>query len=330
VPRSSFRGISDHGRVRRAVSAATARSATFAPVEVTRGAIEAAAQRIEGLVRHTPVMEPESGLVLKLEQLQVTGSFKARGAFSFLTAHPEATRVVAASGGNHGLAVAFAAVRLGLEAHIFVPSTSPAVKLERIRATGANLHVVDGYYSAALEASRRFLETQRAVEVHAYDDADVVAGQGTCGREIMFQVEDVDTVVVAVGGAGLVGGIASWIRHDARLIAAETKGTPALNAALQAGKPVPVGVGGVSADSLGAAQVGEIGFSAAHRWVDESVLVDDEDVVSAQRWLWEECRLVAEPGGATALAAVRLGRISSGGKVCVVISGANADPAAIV
>lgn len=300
-------------------------------MEVTRSAIEAAAERIGGLVRSTPVLETEPGLFLKLEQLQVTGSFKARGASSFLTAHPEVRRVVAASGGNHGLAVAYAATRLGLVADIFVPSTSPPVKLERIRATGANLHVVDGYYSAALEASRRFLETNEAAEIHAYDDPEVVAGQGTCGRELMRQVEAVDTVVVAVGGAGLIGGISSWVRDDARVVAAETKGTSALHAALDAGQPVPVEVGGVSADSLGAAQVGEIGFSAARRWVDASVLVEDEDVREAQRWLWAECRLIAEPGAATALAAVRSGRYTpaDGEKMCVVISGANTDPASV-
>lgn len=306
--------------------------ASFAPVEVTRTAIEAAAERIGELVRMTPVLAVEPGLILKLEQLQVTGSFKARGASSFLTAHSDVRRVVAASGGNHGMAVAYAATRLGLEADIFVPSTSPPVKLDRIRATGANLHVVDGYYSAALEASREFLDSEEAAEIHAYDDPDVVAGQGTCGRELMRQIEAVDTVVVAVGGGGLIGGIASWVRDDARVVAAETKGTSALHTALGAGRPVPVEVGGVSADSLGAAQVGEIGFSAARRWVDESVLVDDADVVAARRWLWSECRLIAEPGAATALAAVRSGEYlpADGEKVCVVISGANTDPASLI
>lgn len=298
-------------------------------VEVTRSQIEAVAARIEGLVRRTPLVEAEPGLLLKLEQFQVTGSFKARGAFSYLTAHPEVTRVVAASGGNHGLAVAYAATRLGVEADIFVPSTSPPVKLERIRETGGNLHVVEGYYAAALEASRRFLDTHDATELHAYDDPDVVAGQGTCGREIMEQVDEVDTVVVAVGGAGLMGGIASWVQDDARLVGAETKGTASLNAALEAGRPVTVEVGGVSSDSLGAARVGEIGFAAARRWVDESVLVDDEEVMAAQRRLWSECRVVAEPGAATALAAARSGAMRSGGRVCVVISGANADPSSV-
>lgn len=318
---------------RTAEVAATGRDfcATFGSVEVTRSAIDAAAERIGDLVRPTPVLEVEPGLFLKLEQLQVTGSFKARGASSFLTAHPEVSRVVAASGGNHGLAVAYAATRLGLKADIFVPSTSPPAKLDRIRATGAELHVVDGYYSAALEASRRFLESHEAAEIHAYDDPEVVAGQGTCGRELMAQVEAVDTVVVAVGGAGLIGGIASWVRGDARMVSVETEGTSSLHAALQAGRPVGVEVGGVSADSLGAARVGEIGFSAARRWVNESLLVDDEDVVAAQRWLWAECRLVVEPGAATALAAVRsrVYRPADGEKVCVVISGANTDPASV-
>ncbi|MFP3914722.1 MAG: serine/threonine dehydratase [Actinomycetota bacterium] len=300
-------------------------------MEVTPESIEAAALRIEGLIRHTPVLEPEPGLVLKLEQTQVTGSFKARGASAFLTAHPEVKRVVAASGGNHGLAVAYSAARLGLPADIFVPSSSPSAKLSRIEETGAELHVVDGYYSAALEASRRFLEEHDAVEIHAYDDPDVVSGQGTCGREILSQIDDLEAVVVAVGGGGLMGGIASWIRDEATLVAAETPGTSALHAAREAGHPVPVQVGGVAADSLGARQVGELGFEAARRWVDESVLVDDDDVVAAQHWLWSRCRLVAEPGGATALAAFLAGAfpVPSGGKTCIVVSGANTAPGSV-
>lgn len=300
-------------------------------MEVTRSAIEAAATRIEGLVRRTPVLEVEPGLMLKLEQTQVTGSFKARGAAAYLTAHPGLGRVVAASGGNHGLAVAYAATRLGLVADIFVPSTSPPAKLDRIRATGAELHVVDGYYASALAASREFLATHDGAEIHAYDDPEVVAGQGTCGREIMEQVPGVETIVVAVGGAGLVGGIASWVRDTARVVASETKGTSALHTALEAGHPVPVEVEGVAADSLGASRVGEIGFEAARRWVDESVVVDDQDVLEAQRWLWSECRLIAEPGAATALAAVRSGAHArhGGETTCVVISGANTDPASV-
>lgn len=300
--------------------------------EITRSDIEAAAVRIEGLVRMTPVLELENGLALKLDLLQPTGSFKVRGAFSLLTAHTDTSRVVAASGGNFGLAVAHAGSRLGIGADIFVPSTSPPVKLHRIRALGATVHVIEGYYAAALEASLEFADDRDVLSAHAYDDPYVVAGQGTCGREVMAQMSGVDTVVVAVGGAGLIGGIASWVRDDVRLVAAETYGTRALNAALEAGRPVPVEVSGVAADSLGAALVGEIGWAAASRWVDESVLVTDDDVIAAQRRLWEECRLIAEPGAATAMAAVTSGayRPGPGERVCVVVCGANADPGSVV
>lgn len=305
--------------------------ATLVPMEVTRADIEAAAQRIESYVRRTPVLEVEPNLFLKLEQLQRTGSFKVRGAFSFLTARPDVEAVVAASGGNHGLAVAHAATTLGRLADIFVPTTSPEAKIERIRATGVRLHEIEGYYDDALEASRRHLEASDAVEVHAFDDPLVVAGQGTLGREILEQVPDVDTVVVAVGGGGLIAGIASWIRDDARVVAAETRTTNALGAALDAGHPVAVDVGGVAADSLGAAMVGEIAFEAARRWVDAAVVVDDADVTEAQRWLWRQARLVAEPGAATALAAVLSGAcgVAPSERVCVVVSGANTDPASV-
>ena len=297
-------------------------------MEITRAEIAKAAARIEGWVRKTPTVDISNDLVLKLDVLQPTGSFKVRGAFSLLTAHPEATAVVAASGGNFGLAIAYAASRLGRRADIFIPSTSPAVKVDRVTATGATVHVIDGYYDAAWEASRLFAADRDVLEAHAYDDPDVVAGQGTCGREIMDQVPDVDTVVVAVGGGGLIGGIASWVREDARVVAAETHGTAGLHSALEAGRPVPVEVGGIAADSLGTSQVGEIGFAAASRWVDDSVLVDDNDVVAAQRWLWEECRLIAEPGAATAMAAVIGGAYQprSGERVCVLVCGANTDP----
>lgn len=300
-------------------------------MQIARREIEAAAERIEGLVRVTPMLEVEPGLVLKLDLLQPTGSFKVRGAFSFLTAHPEEERVVAASGGNFGLAIAHAASKLKKTADIFVPATSPRAKIERLGAYGAEVHVIDGYYDQALAAARRFLADHGGLEAHAYDHPEVVAGQGTCGREIMAQVPDLDTVIVAVGGGGLIGGIASWIRGDARVVAAETHGTPAMNAALDAGRPVEVEVGGVAADSLGAAKVGEIGFVAAQRWLDTSVLVADDDVREAQRWLWDRCRLIAEPGAATALAALLAGayRPAAEEKVCVLVCGANTDPATI-
>ncbi len=301
-------------------------------MEVTRADIEEAEERIRPYLRMTPVLEVEPNLFLKLEQTQRTGSFKVRGAFSFLTARPDAQRVVAASGGTHGLAVAFAATTLGRQADIFVPTTSPESKIGRIRETGARLHEIEGYYDEALDASRRYLQSADAVEVHAFDDPLVVAGQGTCGKEISEQIPDLDTVVVAVGGGGLIGGIASWVRDDARVVAAETATTNALGAALREGRPTDVEVGGLAADSLGARRVGEIAFEAAQRWVDEAVTVEDPDVEKAQRWLWREARLVAEPGAATALAAVLSGayRTGSGERVCVVISGANTDPASVI
>jgi len=297
-------------------------------MEITRTDIEAAAGRIEGWVRRTPVLEVQEGLVLKLDLLQPTGSFKVRGAFSLLTSHPEGRQVVAASGGNFGLAVAYAASRLDKTADIFVPSTSPDAKIARIRALGARVHVIEGFYAEALVASEEFSRDREVLTAHAYDDPHVVAGQGTCGREILAQIPDVDTVVVAVGGAGLIGGIASWVRDDARVIAVETEGTASLHAALAAGRPVTTEVGGVAADSLGSARVGEIGFEAASRWVDQSVLVTDDDVVAAQRWLWDQCRLIAEPGAATAVAALTSGSYQPGSdeQVCVLVCGANTDP----
>jgi threonine dehydratase len=297
-------------------------------MEITRADIEAAAERIEGWVRRTPVLEVQDGLVLKLDLLQPTGSFKVRGAFSLLTSHPEEGQVVAASGGNFGLAVAYAASRLDKTADIFVPSTSPDAKIARIRALGARVHVIEGFYAEALAASREFSRGREILTAHAYDDPYVVAGQGTCGREILAQIPAVDTVVVAVGGAGLIGGIASWVRDDARVIAVETEGTASLHAALAARRPVTTQVGGLAADSLGSARVGEIGFEAASRWVDQSVVVCDDDVVAAQHWLWDQCRLIAEPGAATAVAALTSGayRRDPEERVCVLVCGANTDP----
>lgn len=304
--------------------------ASMCPMEISRRDIEAAADRIDGLVRRTPVLPIDATLTLKLDLLQPTGSFKVRGAFSLLTAHPEADRVVAASGGNFGLAIAHAASHLGKTADVFIPSTSPAIKVARVEAAGAAVHVVEGYYDAAYAASREFAAGADALAAHAYDDPDVVAGQGTCGREIMEQVPGVDTVVVAVGGGGLIGGIASWIRDDANVVAVETEGTRGLNAALAAGRPVPIEISGIAADSLGTSQVGEIGFEAARNWVDDSVVVTDDAVVAAQRWLWNQCRLIAEPGAATAMAAVlaEVYRPEPGERVCVLVCGANTDPAA--
>ena len=242
-------------------------------LEVTRDMILAAADRIEPFVRRTPVLTLEDmpewdfELSLKLDSLQVTGSFKPRGAFSILTAGdvPDAG-VVAASGGNFGLAVAYAANILGHRATVFVPDTSPEEKLGRIAQYGADVIRVPGYYAAALEASKGFAAESGAFVAHAYDQPEVVAGQGTNGLEISQQIPNVDTVLVAVGGGGLIGGIASWFRSDVRVNAVEPELCPALYAARQAGEPADGEVSGVASSSLGAARVGEHPWYANRLW----------------------------------------------------------------
>lgn len=305
---------------------------------VSHGDIEDAARRIAGMARRTPVLRLDEGttalpgrITLKLDLLQPTGSFKARGAVNLLRSRevPPAG-VVAASGGNFGLAVAWAAGRLGHAATIFVPDTSPAAKIARLRSLGATVEVVPGYYADAARAASEQVASTGALEAHPYDDPEVVAGAGTCGMEITADVPDVDTVVVAVGGGGLVAGLASWFRDDVRVVAVETHGTPALHAALAAGRPVDVEVGGVAADSLGARRIGDRCWEVRH-WIDESVLVHDDDVRAAQRFLWDETRLIAEPGAATATAALLAGAYlpRPGEEVCIVVCGANTDPSTV-
>lgn len=304
-----------------------------------RSDIEAAATRVTGHIRRTPVVRLEPGvggidadLNLKLDLLQPTGSFKVRGAFSrLLAAAPAPERVVAASGGNFGLAVAYAASRLGITADIFIPATSPPAKIARLREHGAGVHVIDGYYADALVASEEFVRERDALFAHAYDQLEVVAGQGTCGREMQEQVPDADTVMVAVGGGGLIGGIASWYRGAARIIGVETAQTPTLYEARAAGGPVDVEVGGLAADSLGSRRLGQIAWEACRQWVTDSVLVTDGAVRDAQQWLWAHCRLVAEPGAATPIAALLSGayRPAPDERVLVLVCGANTDPGSI-
>jgi threonine dehydratase len=304
---------------------------------VTRDDIVAAAARIEGHVRRTPLVElgevdgADFSLSLKLDSLQRTGSFKLRGAFSLLTAGAiPKSGVVAASGGNFGLAVACAAKDLGHPATIFVPETSPAEKTGRIAAYGADVRHVPGFYPEALQAAISWATESGAFQAHAYDQADVVAGQGTCGREILDDLPTADTVVVAVGGGGLIAGIASWVRDDARVVAVEPELCPSLFEARRAGEPVDVEIGGIAASSLGTYRIGEHCWDA-NRWIDHSVLVNDPQIVDAQRWLWENCRVVAEPGAATTIAALRSGAYqpSVGEQVVAVISGANTNPASV-
>ncbi len=307
---------------------------------VGRDDIASARERIRPYVRTTPVVETgavafgiDAPLTLKLELLQHTGSFKPRGAFNKMLASDVGDAgVVAASGGNFGLAVAYAAGSLGYRAEIFVPDTSPATKIDRIRELGADVRVIPGYYhEASLAASARQTETG-AVAMHPFDQPEVVAGGGTIGMELEEQVPDADTVLVAVGGGGLIAGIASWFRGDVRVIGVEPERCPTLHAAIDAGEPVDVEVGGIAADSLGPRRIGEIAFTAASAWVNRVLLVPDEAILDAQRRLWRDTHLVAEPGGATSLAALISGAYDPlpGERVIVVVCGANTDPASVV
>lgn len=307
------------------------------PLDVTRFDIEEAAERLAPWIRRTPVLELEPGafglsgrIALKLELHQHTGSFKARGAFNrILTAEIDDSGVIAASGGNFGLGVAYAARALGHRAEIFVPASSPSAKIDRIRDLGAQVHVVPGYYAEAFAAcEERAFETGAAF-LHPYDQPTVVAGQGTIARELDEQVPDLDTVLVPVGGAGLIGGIAAWCSGAVRVVGVEPERSPTLSAALEVGQPVDVDVSGVAADSLGARRVGLIGFQIARAWVDRVCLVDDAAIVRARRALWDAARIAAEPGAAAPLAALLAYAFEPepDERVVLVVSGGNADVA---
>lgn len=304
------------------------------PVPVTPAAIVQAAQRISSKLRRTPMIDVAScdfGLdcepvALKLELLQHTGSFKARGAFASLTTGDvPAAGVAAASGGNHGAAVAFAARELGIPARIFVPSISAAAKIARIRSYGADLVVQGDRYVEALAACEAYVAKSGARQIHAYDQAETLIGQGTLGLEIEAQAPDLDTVLVAVGGGGLIGGIAAWYGGRTKVVGVEPDGAPTLHMALAAGRPVDAPQGSVAADSLAPKQVGALMFPIAQQYVRNVVLVDDQAIIRTQAMLWETLRVVAEPGGATALAALvsRAYRPEPGERVGVVICGGN-------
>jgi threonine dehydratase len=304
--------------------------------KIDRKNVAAAAERISGYVRHTPLLQADLGIgaavTMKLELLQHAGSFKPRGAFNrLLSASIPAGGVIAASGGNHGAAVAYAARSLGLMAEIFVPAGTPAAKIARIASYGAQVVQGGDTYAEALVASRVRQAATGALEVHAYDHADVLAGQGTVGREFEQDAPDLTHILVATGGGGLIGGIAAWYAGSAEVISVEPDGCPALHDALLAGKPIAAPVGGLAADSLGARQVGALMFPIAQCFVSAAVLVPDQAILAAQRLLWDRFRLVAEPGGATAAAALLSGRFQPppGSRVGIVICGANTDPAAV-
>jgi len=307
------------------------------PALPTRADIEAAAGRLAPYLRTTPVVavDPDdlglSGrrapLLLKLEMVQHSGSFKARGAHLHLLA-PDlpAAGVVAASGGNFGAAVAYAARRLGVPATVFIPDSSAPAKLDRLRSLGATVEVIPGIYDDALAASRRRAGESGARFLHAFDQPEMLAGSGTLAAELAGQA-DADRVVVAVGGGGLIGGVAAWHRGDLPVTGVETAGCRTMAAALAAGHPVEVEVSGIGTDALGARRAGDLPFASASRWVDEVVVVADEDVVDAQRRLWSALRLATEPAGAAALAALTTGALADPDeRVAVVLCGANVDP----
>ena len=301
---------------------------------VTRSDIERVYPVIAPHIRRTPIVTisgaefglPPFALTLKLEQLQHAGSFKTRGAFAnLLTRHPPKTGVVAASGGNHGAAVAYAAMRLNLPARIFVPTVSSPAKIDRIRLYGADLTVIGERYAEALAASIEWSKSSGAMPVHAFDQLETLTGQGTLGLELSQQAPELDTVLVAVGGGGLVGGIAAWYASKTRVVAIEPEGAPTLAEALKAGKPVDAPTGSVAADSLAPKQVGGLMFPIAQAHVERVVLVTDHAIRMAQKMLWEALRLVVEPGGCTAFAAILSGAYqpAEGERVGVVVSGAN-------
>ncbi len=297
--------------------------------------VRRAAELVRPWVRRTPVLEVDVDgvpVTLKLELLQHTASFKVRGAFTtVLSASPRPERLVAASGGNHGLAVAHVGRRLGLPTRVFVPTSAPAVKVRAIGRLGAEVHQVGTTYAEAYDASRAAAAEDGVLALHAYDAPGTVAGQGTVGLEVAEQVEDVDTVLVAVGGGGLVAGVALGLEaggSSARVVAVEPEACPTLHTALALGEPTRVEVGGLAADALGASTIGRIGFEVARSHDLASLLVTDDDVAAARQWLWSQARVAAEPAGAAALAPLLSGahRPRSGERVCVVVCGGNADP----
>lgn len=301
----------------------------------TYAEVRAAADVIAPWVRRTPVLEVEVAgrpVTLKLELLQHTGSFKVRGAFtSVLTAAERPARLVAASGGNHGLAVAHVGAALGIPARVFVPDSAPAIKVDAIDALGAEVSRTGATYAEAFAASREAGEAPGTLVLHAYDASGTVTGQGTVGLEVAEQVPDVDTVMVAVGGGGLASGVAIGLgARPVGLVGVEPATCPTLHRALDHGGPVDVPVGGVAADALGASRLGDIAYRVLHRQVD-SRLVTDEAVVEAREWLWRHVRVAAEPAGATALATLLSGdyQAARGERICVVVCGANADPSTL-
>lgn len=315
------------------------------PAILQRADVEAAAQRLAqgpaGFLRETPLWRlpgaalgiPCAEVWLKLEQLQVSGSFKARGMLHRLLAQPiPASGVVVASGGNAGIATAAAAQALGVRCEVFVPTISTPAKQARLRALGAELMVVGDAYAQALAACLARQAETGALLTHAYDQPEVVAGAGTLAREIEQQAGGVpDSVLVSVGGGGLIGGIAAWFEQRTKVVALEPVQAPTLFRAREAGHPVDVEVGGIAADSLGARRIGAIAWDVTQRHVQHALLLDDEAIRGAQQWLWRELRVAVEPAAALGLAALQSGAYvpRPDERVGLVVCGGNVDPASL-
>jgi threonine dehydratase len=302
--------------------------------DVTPAQIARCEALIRPYIRRTPVVEIDAAdigvapaaLYCKLELLQHAGSFKSRGAFAnLLTRKVPPAGVVAASGGNHGAAVAYAAMKLKVPARIYVPTVSSPAKVQRIRAYGAELVIEGDRYADALAAAEIFAAQTGALPVHAFDQDETLLGQGTLGLELEAQVKDIDTLLVAVGGGGLLAGIAAWYAGRIKIVGAEPFASPTLTRALEAGRPVDTEAGGLASDSLAPRRVGERVFPIVTRFVQSVVLVTDDAIIAAQQALWEVLRIVAEPGGAAASAALLSGAYQPqhGERVGIVISGGN-------
>ena len=308
---------------------------THQTIPITRDNIAATERLIRPHVRRTPVVAVNAGefglapgrWLFKLEQLQHSGSFKARGAFAnLLLRDVPGAGVIAASGGNHGAAVAYAAQRLGVPATIFVPAITSPATAERIRGYGANLVLAGERYADALAASEAHVAETGAMPVHAFDQPETLLGQGTLGLELEADAPDVDALLIAVGGGGLIGGIAAWYAGGIKVVAVESDGAPTLHAAFAAGRPVDAPTGGIAEDSLAPKRVGRLVYPLARAHVaPEVVLVTDDDIRCAQATLWSGLRVVAEPGGAAAFAALLSGRYrpEPGERVAVLVCGGN-------
>jgi threonine dehydratase len=301
---------------------------------ITRERIAQTERLILHYIRHTPVARVDLAdfglgarpVDLKLELFQHSGSFKARGAFTnLLTRAAAPAGVVAASGGNHGAAVAYAAMRLGVPATIFTPSITAAAKAERIRRYGANLVIGGDRYADALAASEIFAKERGMLTIHAFDQPETLIGQGTLGLEIGEDLPEIDTLFVAVGGGGLIGGIAAWFAGRIKIVAVEPEAAPTLYKAFEAGRPVDAEAGGIAADSLAPKRVGELMFPIARSFVDRSILVSDDEILMAQRALWQNVQIAAEPGGAAAFAALLSGKYAPAPdeRIAILICGGN-------